>query len=256
LEADLQINAISTLLFDLDGTLRFNSPPSSHFFLDYAASKGIPDSTHKRREAIRWTHRYWAQSPELINDLETYPDENTFWCNFSIKYLLAFGCPEELAETLGPEINRYMFAEHKPVGEIPPVVHDILTLFKEEGFQLGLVSNRTNPVQEEINELGIGKYFDYTVVAGEISSWKPDPLIFLHALDELRAEPDRTVYVGDNFYADVVGARAAGLQPVLFDEEGIFPDADCPVITSLTELPVWIAERSNSYEYVKRTQKE
>jgi putative hydrolase of the HAD superfamily len=45
-----------------------------------------------------------------------------------------------------------------------------------------------------------------------------------------------TVYVGDNYYADVEGARAAGMMPILIDPDGIFPDPGCPVIRSLGEL--------------------
>jgi FMN phosphatase YigB (HAD superfamily) len=44
------------------------------------------------------------------------------------------------------------------------------------------------------------------------------------------------IYVGDNYYADVVGARAAGLQPVLYDPLGIFPEADCATIRSFDQL--------------------
>jgi FMN phosphatase YigB (HAD superfamily) len=45
-----------------------------------------------------------------------------------------------------------------------------------------------------------------------------------------------TVYVGDNYYADILGARRAGLQPVLYDPNLIFPDADCATIRSFDEL--------------------
>jgi FMN phosphatase YigB (HAD superfamily) len=45
-----------------------------------------------------------------------------------------------------------------------------------------------------------------------------------------------TVYVGDNYFADVVGSRRAGLHPVLYDPRGIFPEADCSTIKSFDEL--------------------
>jgi FMN phosphatase YigB (HAD superfamily) len=48
--------------------------------------------------------------------------------------------------------------------------------------------------------------------------------------------PKEAIYVGDNYYADVVGARRAGLQPVLYDPIGIFPDPDCATIKSFDEL--------------------
>jgi putative hydrolase of the HAD superfamily len=45
-----------------------------------------------------------------------------------------------------------------------------------------------------------------------------------------------TIYIGDNYYADVVGARRAGLRPVLYDPQGVFPEADCAIIKSFDEL--------------------
>jgi FMN phosphatase YigB (HAD superfamily) len=42
--------------------------------------------------------------------------------------------------------------------------------------------------------------------------------------------------VGDNYFADVVGARRAGLQPVLYDPRALYPEADCPIITSFDQL--------------------
>jgi FMN phosphatase YigB (HAD superfamily) len=44
------------------------------------------------------------------------------------------------------------------------------------------------------------------------------------------------MYVGDNYFADVVGSRRAGLMPVLYDPGGIFPEADCTIIKSFEEL--------------------
>ncbi len=66
--------------------------------------------------------------------------------------------------------------------------------------------------------------------------WKPEPQIFAHACEQLSVEPSETAYVGDNYFADVVGAQRAGLQPVLYDPRGVFPDPDCLRIRSFDEL--------------------
>jgi ribonucleotide monophosphatase NagD (HAD superfamily) len=42
--------------------------------------------------------------------------------------------------------------------------------------------------------------------------------------------------VGDNYYADVVGARQAGLEPVLLDVNGLFAEPDCLVIQAHSQL--------------------
>jgi FMN phosphatase YigB (HAD superfamily) len=52
----------------------------------------------------------------------------------------------------------------------------------------------------------------------------------------MNLSPQEVIYVGDNYYADVVGARRAGLWPVLYDPLGVFPDPDCTTIKSFDEL--------------------
>jgi FMN phosphatase YigB (HAD superfamily) len=52
----------------------------------------------------------------------------------------------------------------------------------------------------------------------------------------LASSAEQTLYVGDNYFADVIGARRAGLQPVLYDPKGIFHDPGCPVITNFNDL--------------------
>jgi putative hydrolase of the HAD superfamily len=90
--------------------------------------------------------------------------------------------------------------------------------------------------------MGLFEFFDFTLVAGEVNAWKPDPRIFQEALQRTGSRPDKTLYVGDNYFADVVGSRRAGLRPVLLDPERIFIEADCPVIGSIGDLPGLLAQ--------------
>ena len=85
--------------------------------------------------------------------------------------------------------------------------------------------------------MGLLPYFEFVYVAAEVDAWKPDPRIFDRALEISGSPRARTMYVGDNFYADIVGAENAGLQPVLLDRTGVFPEAECTVIRSIGELP-------------------
>ena len=65
---------------------------------------------------------------------------------------------------------------------------------------------------------------------------KPDPRLFLLALERLGAAPGEAAARRGLLHVDVVGARAAGIRPVLLDEAGLYPDADCPRVRSLAEL--------------------
>ena len=230
-------NAVRAILFDLDGTLRYNVPSSNHAFFDFAAALGAADSLPLRLSAMRWVHYYWAQSLELKADMEVYGGMNEeFWNFYSQRTLLNFGCQPEQAIALAPEVHRRMAEEYQPQDHVPQQVFDTLQTLKQAGFAMAVVSNRSNAYGEQLASLGLDEYFAFALAAGEINSWKPDAGIFLHALERLGAGPEGTIYVGDNYFADVVGAQNAGLQPVLVDPEGIFPDADCPVIRQVDEL--------------------
>jgi putative hydrolase of the HAD superfamily len=133
-------------------------------------------------------------------------------------------------------MHRYMTEEHHPVDWIPPEVPVTLNLLKEAGFHLGVLSNRDEPCSAYLEQVDLLKYFELNLVAGEVNAWKPDPQIFHHALQRLHQTPRQTIYVGDNYYADILGAQKAGIQPVLIDPDGLFPEADCPIIQSLPEL--------------------
>ena len=144
--------------------------------------------------------------------------------------------PEDQATNLAPLMVAQMDAEYSPDNHVYPCVPDTLKTLKDTGLILGLVSNRSKPCQEECEELGLLGYFDFAYVAAEVDAWKPNPRIFDRALEITGSSPERIIYVGDNYYADILGARNAGLQPVLLDEKGVFPEAGCMVIERVGEL--------------------
>ena len=73
---------------------------------------------------------------------------------------------------------------------------------------------------------------------------KPDPRFFRLALDRVGADAASTVHVGDLFHVDVVGARAACIEPVLLDVADLYGDADCLRVRSLSMLPDVLRSRA------------
>jgi putative hydrolase of the HAD superfamily len=66
---------------------------------------------------------------------------------------------------------------------------------------------------------------------------KPDPVIFQRACGRIGVEPADCLYAGDLPDIDVDGARGAGLEAVLIDSFGIYPDYDAaPRYESVGEL--------------------
>ncbi len=240
---------LQVILFDLDGTLRHSQPKADQALFDYAIQLGVADESEKRRQAARWAHYYWAQSPELLQDIQTFQEmEAPFWTHYAMRSLLSFGCSPECAQELAPQLYRYYREEYQPEDIVLPDVPVTLELLKST-YRLGLLSNRIHPCHEVLQQLDLHTYFEMTLAAGETDAWKPDPRLFQHALQRMDTStetvpPEQAVYVGDNYYSDIIGARSAGLQAVLLDPDGIFPEVDCPVIHQIGDLQALVDENS------------
>jgi len=96
---------------------------------------------------------------------------------------------------------------------------DVLSLIEELGerdLRVGVISNN-DEVAERIEELDVHHRFEVVVSPQTFGVGKPEPEIFLRTMELLGIPPERAIYVGDSYDNDVIGARAAGLTPVLID---------------------------------------
>jgi HAD superfamily hydrolase (TIGR01549 family) len=231
------MNKVKGILFDFDGTLRIHLPSGGEVFTDYAISLGVPISEENKLRGLRWEHYYFANSPEIRADQITFKgDSPAFWVNYSRRRLIAMGCHPGQAIEFSAAASAYMAEAYKPQVHVPDELHEVLPALRKEGYVLGVVSNRDKPYPDELHKTGLHDYFDFSLAGGEVPSFKPEPGIFLRALELAGTKPDETLYIGDNYFADVVGSHRAGLQPVLYDPGTIFPEAECPVIKSFDEL--------------------
>ena len=228
---------IKAIFFDLDGTLRHSVPSGGDVFTDYVISLGLRVNAEDRLRAMRWEHLYWASSADLREDLLAHSGETeNFWIEYSRRRLIALGASPARAVELAPKTSAHMGTEYRPASIIPDDVRRNLPELKQAGYRMAVVSNRDHPFQELMINLGIHEFFEFSLAAGEVGVYKPEPGVFEHALKRTDLTAGETVYVGDNYFADVLGARRAGLQPVLYDPMGIFPESDCVTIKSFDEL--------------------
>jgi putative hydrolase of the HAD superfamily len=112
-----------------------------------------------------------------------------------------------------------------------------LGALKSRGVVMGLISNIDQDIKPVCSELGLDPYITHVVTSKDAGSEKPHPLIFLAALDGAGVEAEESVYVGDQYSCDVVGAWGVGMRPVLVDRYDLFSEVnDCVRIRSLAEL--------------------
>ena len=114
------------------------------------------------------------------------------------------------------------------------------------GFKLAIVSNWDTPLDPLTERLGIAHYFDIIVASHDarVLSAKPDPHIFNYTLAAIGVSAAEAVHVGDTYEADIVGARNAGIRPILIDRDNTQAGRWKETIQGLSELPALISTRA------------
>ncbi|GAB4575121.1 MAG: hypothetical protein Kow0077_25100 [Anaerolineae bacterium] len=235
---------ISAILFDLDGTLRLSVPDAVDAVIIYLSELGITLDLEARRRAHRFAHEYWADRLRVEADLERLPPDE-FWANYIRSQVQAMHVGVSLPDNVYQAVSHRFASEYRPTDHLADCAPGLLAYLRERRVTLGLVSNRLHPLEETVQALGLAGYFDFTLAAGEIGIWKPDGGIFTHALALAgNPPPANTLYVGDNYFVDVLGASKAGLFPVLVDPLEVFPEAHetALVLRQLSDLQKYLEQ--------------
>ncbi len=115
-----------------------------------------------------------------------------------------------------------------------------LTRLRALGLKLVVVSNANGRLRYLFDRVGLTGAVDILFDSHEEGVEKPDPRLFQIALEKAQARSEATLHVGDLYYVDVVGARAAGLHAVLLDVAGLYNGYDCPRIRAFADLPAML----------------
>ena len=131
-------------------------------------------------------------------------------------------------------------------------VLDLLRLYRADGFLDAPVARVASsvieaataiggPVPERIgpfrvmHEIGLSDSIDVLAISAVEGMAKPDPEFFRSACERAGVDPGDAVMIGDSYRADVLGARATGMDSVLLDRNGTATETDVPIARTLTE---------------------
>jgi HAD superfamily hydrolase (TIGR01549 family) len=107
-------------------------------------------------------------------------------------------------------------------------------------YAIAVISNADGKIDAVLRRSGIAECFANITDSGIVGYEKPNPIIFDAALREMKAGAAESLYVGDMYSVDYVGARNAGMDAVLFDVCGAYRERGLPRIESLAELEEWL----------------
>ena len=119
---------------------------------------------------------------------------------------------------------------------VMPGVPEALGRLQRRGLTLAVISNSDGTCAKSLEDAGLLGYLSFVIDSADVGVEKPDPRIFEIALARCGADPRRTLYIGDLYHADVVGARRAGLHALLLDPYGDWPPMDCERATDLSAV--------------------
>jgi putative hydrolase of the HAD superfamily len=103
-------------------------------------------------------------------------------------------------------------------------------------YRIAVISNADGRIADVLERCGIGECFRTITDSGLIGYEKPHPEIFRHALASLDAKPEESVYIGDVYSVDYLGATGAGMQAILMDVPGAYKQKGVPRVENLEQL--------------------
>ena len=190
----------------------------------------VLDAAHYRG-AVRFT-----------TELDVDGDWAGSWHEYLVGYVEACGIAAEDRE----EVHSHLDSEFADAALWLRVVdgcRDGLRALADAGVRLGIISNADGLIAERLRTLeilqvgpGMGVEVETIIDSGVVGVMKPDPRIFAMALEAMDLAAEDAWYVGDMPGFDVVGARRAGLRPVLMDPLGLHHAAGYDRTDSLTAL--------------------
>ena len=196
----------------------------------------LPGKTHPTLEVWQALERRTKQ--EFDRGMIDSKVDHGFWWTFHTHLLEQLNAADDwVRDTL--VVNTQNSANWD---QILPGTRDAIERIRQQ-YAIAVISNSDGKIDAVLRRCGIYDCFASITDSGIVRHEKPHPAIFAAALREMNADPAESLYVGDVYSVDYLGARAAGMQAVLFDVAGAYRESEFPRVQSLSELESWLAHR-------------
>jgi putative hydrolase of the HAD superfamily len=229
-----EYRGITTVLFDLDGTLIEHTQDIRDLCHDtfYAFADSLSPLTEDEFWETFWpkNHDMWYMMVDgvLKGDVaRLYSFINT---------LRALRADERLGAPMLQHWEDGIIAATRLFDDVPPVIERL----RSAGLRLGIVTNGYTAMQNrKVRRHSLQTRVDFVLVSEEAGAHKPDRAIFDLALAQAQVAARQALFVGDTPPSDIEGALSAGLHAVLIDPRDTWAelgDGQAPKIRQLGQL--------------------
>jgi putative hydrolase of the HAD superfamily len=111
-----------------------------------------------------------------------------------------------------------------------PQLRPALAELRRRGYVLAVISNSDGRLKEKLRDIQLSDYFDVIIDSDEVGIEKPDKSLFHFGIQQCNLHPRESLYIGDLYTIDVLGARQAGIDALLYDPAGLYGEYETDVI--------------------------
>jgi putative hydrolase of the HAD superfamily len=214
---------IRFIFFDVGNTLLFPNRENIHTPL---TERGIyPEPEHLRNLECRTKNRFDGMLSKKGST------DHSFWWMYYTQLLAELGVHDDLLrDQLVTNIR-----QSRNWDQIRQGTRERLDEIGKR-FEIAVISNADGEIEKVLNRCGIASCFHTITDSGQVGYEKPHPEIFRQALEGMRAPADESLYVGDVYSVDYLGATGAGMRGMLMDVCGAYRDRGAPRVESLMDL--------------------
>lgn len=224
------VSNYSAVVFDCADTLLRMNPSRAELFRDAATKVGVVLPLKDIERAYEIVDFAIKMKSSVIGSqegkkLDFYYTINSALCNvLGIQRSVSVLHPRLLAE----------FGRRRQWCPFPDVIGTLSQISR--WVPLYVLANWDSELPAVLRQTGLERFFHSVLSSEMLGREKPERGCFDEFLCRTSVDPANALYVGNEYLADVVGARNAGLTPVLVDRDGKMPSADCLRIANLAEL--------------------
>jgi len=173
-------------------------------------------------------HRYW----KLFREDKVTKAQLRYGRLKEAFQAIDFESNDELIHLLSEEYIRYL-ANHNALFENAIQVLEYL----QPKYKMHIITNGFEEVQHrKLKNSNLLPFFDEIITSEKVGVKKPNPRIFEYALDITGAVNGESVMIGDNFEADILGAKNMGMQVIFCKFNGEIATEDVSSVNNLLEL--------------------
>lgn len=215
-EMGTETQMIKALFFDLYGTLIDIRTDEDDFWVYEELSRYLSyhsvfiSAEELKREYFEGVQQQLRKSKEIYPEVDVYAIFSAIIHTYGKKR-----CSKRVVIDIAL-LFRSLTIRHF---ELFAGLYDVLVSLGEN-YKIAIISDAQWVFAEpEIAMLGLTQFFKLRILSSRFGFKKPDIRLFNHAMEKLGVKPEESLYIADNPYKDLIGAKKAGMKCILFRSE-------------------------------------